>query len=178
VVTTSNRRRAGGWLAVVGMAACVAGAAAYERPADAARPPKPSQIEENPFDPAGRWVLTLPAGWQRKVTIVRVSDDTYEVKAGPKVLMNGVYELDRDDQTLALLEANDPTQKAFEFQILNANTLQLVRQDTPSGGSYVGATMSRHFEWDELTDNSRAERVGTLSHRPRTAATNVTPGRE
>ena len=123
-------------------------------------------VEEGciPFNPEGRWVLTLPAGWQRKVTISRASDDTYFFKGVPGLLLNGVYLLDQPNNLFELIEADDPTEVAYDWQVLNANTLQLVRQETPSGGNYLGATLSRNFQWRKLEDNSRVERVGTLSH--------------
>ena len=99
----------------------------------------------------------LEAQWQ--------SIKTKAAKGGaPALLHNGVYELNLETETLAMIEANDPSQIAYEWRILNANTLQLVRQDTPSGGNYVGATLSRDFDWDELVDNSPVPTVGTLSH--------------
>ncbi|MCA9053328.1 MAG: hypothetical protein KDA75_05800 [Planctomycetaceae bacterium] len=125
-----------------------------------------------PFDLSGRWVMTLPAGWQRKVTISWASDETWLFKGEPGVLLNGVYQLDPSGERFWLIEADDPSQIAYEWQVLNANTLLLTRQDTPSGGSYVGATLARDFRWNRLEDNSRVEPVGTNSHRTRVAGRN------
>lgn len=152
-----------GWAFVL-LASGAAGLSAWEH---SLTRPKADPAAVTPFDPTGRWVMTLPAGWQRKVTISRAAEDTYHFHGASQLLLNGVYEINGAVNRLYLIEANDPQQIAFEWQILNANTLQLIRQETPSGGNYVGATLSRDFEWDRLEDGSCSERVGTLSHRRR-----------
>lgn len=125
------------------------------------------------FDPAGRWVLTLPAGWQRKATLVRASADTVQFDGGPGLLFNGVYEFHSGPDQLAMIEADDPTQRAYVWQVLNANTLQLVEQDTPSGGNYVGATLTRHVDWDQLPECTAVACVGSLSHKTFARATTM-----
>jgi hypothetical protein len=127
-----------------------------------------SEIEPPPFDPTGRWILTLPAGWQRKVTIEKASADTYFFRGTPQMLMNGVYAFDRDKAQFILVEADHEGQSAYDWQILNANTLELVHHETRSGGNYVGAILSRDFDWDEFVDNSRVPKIGSKSHRPAT----------
>ena len=119
--------------------------------------------DPTPFSLTGRWVLTLPAGWQRKVSISRASDDTYHFRGAPGLVMNGVYQFNAPDSLLWMIEADDPTETAYEWQLLNANTFELVYQETSGGGGYLGATLSRHLEWDELEDGTAVERVGTSS---------------
>ncbi|MEZ6064342.1 MAG: hypothetical protein R3B90_01225 [Planctomycetaceae bacterium] len=115
-------------------------------------------------DLSGEWVMTLPAGWQRKITIARVADGTYDVQGVPALVMNGIYELDGTANHLRMIESNDQDEANYDWELLNANTLLLVDYRTGGGGSYTGATLSRHFEWTDFVENAAVPRVGTKSH--------------
>ena len=147
---------------------------AIERDAAPERPGTAEAAAPLPFDAAGRWIMTLPAGWQRKVVLTRASADTLELKGGPGLLFNGVYEVRPVADQLVMIEAEDPSQVKYVWQVLNANTLELIEQDTPSGGSYIGATLARHQEWDALPDCTLVECVGALAHGTEAAARTTT----
>jgi hypothetical protein len=151
-------------IVAAGLAMCIAGAQAERETSLPENSPR-SGVAPLDLDLSGRWVLTLPAGWQRKITITKASEDTYSITGVGGLVCNGVYEIDSAADRLTMLEANDPRQKDFAWRILNANTLELAANGGPNRGSYVGATLSRDFDWDQLTENSRAPRVGERSPR-------------
>jgi hypothetical protein len=123
-------------------------------------PVKVADEHGDSIDFTGRWVLTLPAGWQRKIEITRASENTYHIQGVAALVSNGVYEVGADQTELTLLEAEKPEHRDYCYRVINPNTLILVRHDAPNGGMYLGATLGRDFEWDSLMDNGAIPRIG------------------
>lgn len=100
---------------------------------------------------AGRWLLTLPAGWQQRATIERLEDGRYRLPGHGN--LNGVYVL--EGRTLTLVEHSDDPMPNFVWEVLNDNTLRLRIDENNAGANYLGATMGRQIDWDDFADNSR-----------------------
>ncbi len=102
-------------------------------------------------DLSGRWLLTLPAGWQQKATIERLEDGRYRLPGHGN--LNGIYVL--EGRTLTLIEHEDDPMPRFVWEVLNDNTLHLRIDENHAGATYLGATMGRQIDWDDFADNSR-----------------------
>jgi hypothetical protein len=108
-------------------------------------------VAEVERDLSGRWLLTLPAGWQQKATIERLEDGRYRLPGHGN--LNGIYVL--EGRTLTLVEHEDDPMPNFVWEVLNDNTLRLRIDENHAGATYLGATLGRQIDWDEFEDNSR-----------------------
>jgi hypothetical protein len=96
------------------------------------------------FDLAGDWLMTLPAGFQYRVQLQRTDDGRYRLSSSGNSA--GVYE--RRGDKLYMFAPEDERHDVFTWQVLNANTLQLVDETGASGARYAGATLSRQIAAD------------------------------
>ncbi len=108
-------------------------APAEDRPAE-----QPSKL-----DLAGRWLLTLPAGYQYRITLEAVGENRYRF---PSLAFAGVYEL--KGQKLVMLEPVDKRMTVFDWTINNVNNLTLTDETGASGARYAGATLGRQIDWE------------------------------
>lgn len=146
------------WLCVVFgvVTSCLAGepdesrlrsAAAAQTPASEQerRSATTARQEEQPatVDLGGRWLLTLPAGYQYRVTIEPLGDHRYRF---PSLAFAGVYEL--QGQKLAMIEPVDKRMTVFDWTVHNVNSLTLVAETGASGARYAGATLGRQIDWE------------------------------
>ena len=122
-------------------------AAAAEAPASeqAPRPTAAARLGEQPaeFDLAGRWLLTLPAGYQYRITIEALGENRYRF---PSLSFAGVYEL--KGQKLVMVEPVDKRMIVFDWTINNVNNLTLTDETGASGARYAGATLGRQIDWE------------------------------
>jgi hypothetical protein len=95
-------------------------------------------------DLAGRWLLTLPAGFQYRVTLEAAGEGSYRITGG--LAFAGVYEL--QGEKLAMVEPVDKRMTVFDWTLHNGNSLTLVAETGASGARYVGATLGRQIDWD------------------------------
>lgn len=100
------------------------------------------------MDLSGRWLLTLPAGYQYRVTIDALGENRYRLRSA--VSFSGVYQLNGD--VLQIIEPSDERLNVFDWQLHNINSMTLVSETGASGARYAGATMGRQFDpqGDEL----------------------------
>lgn len=96
------------------------------------------------IDLSGRWLLTLPAGFQYRVTLEPAGEARYRISGG--LAFAGVYEL--QGQKLAMIEPVDKRMTTFDWTLNNVNSLSLVAETGASGARYVGATLGRQIDWD------------------------------
>jgi hypothetical protein len=95
------------------------------------------------IDLAGRWLLTLPAGFQYRVTIEQAGEGRYRFSGG--LAFAGIYEL--QGQKLAMIEPVDKRMTVFDWTLHNVNSLTLAAETGASGARYVGATLGRQIDW-------------------------------
>jgi hypothetical protein len=95
------------------------------------------------LDLAGRWLLTLPAGYQYRITLEAVGENRYRF---PSLAFAGVYEL--KGQKLVMVEPVDKRMTIFDWTINNVNNLTLTDETGASGARYVGATLGRQIDWE------------------------------
>src|SRR6185295_228707 len=94
-------------------------------------------------DLSGRWLLSLPAGFQHRLEIARV-DATHYRLGGKHLTMTGLYEL-RGGKLVITTPDTTPDQVGYEWKIDTSDKLVLVAQP-PVGkktGNYKGATLTR-----------------------------------
>ena len=104
---------------------------------------------------AGRWLMTLPAGFEHRVTLEPVESDRYRLRAvridsrgegDNRLVFAGVYEI--REGWLVIVEPDDDRLLGFGWKIHNPNTLILA--DQPEAGKtahdYLGATLTRQVE--------------------------------
>lgn len=100
------------------------------------------------LDLAGDWLLSLPAGFSREVTLTPLGGGRFRLQpgnlncAGAYVLRDGVFLLE---------EAFDRRDEGYRWQFLNANVLVLTAEPGNRGARYVGATLSRKTANPETT---------------------------
>jgi hypothetical protein len=95
------------------------------------------------LDLAGRWLLTLPAGYQYRITLEAAGENRYRF---PSLAFAGVYEL--KGQKLVMLEPVDKRMTVFDWTINNVNSLTLTDETGASGARYAGATLGRQIDWE------------------------------
>jgi len=108
--------------------------------------------EQQPFELAGQWMMTLPAGFQRKITITKASEDTYDLRGEGQLNLAGIYEVRPNTASFVMLESNESDQPKFHWRLLNVNTLLLESETHPYGANYTGATLTRQLDWDKWKD--------------------------
>ncbi len=88
----------------------------------------------------GKWQLTMPAGFQKTVNIVRDPDGQFVVGTGG--VLSGVYRWQED--RLVVVQPSDARMIGLAWA-WNGETLQLMSEPegTPTGASYLGAVMQR-----------------------------------
>ena len=95
-------------------------------------------------DLSGEWLMTLPAGFEHRATLIRKDGNRYRLDH-PEIagVLEGLYEV--RNGKLAVIEPDDERMTELEWKILNRNVLQLVgqRQPSPTGANYVDATLTR-----------------------------------
>ena len=143
-------------LLIPGLLAAVAGACllpSSARPDDeAVQPPATAREAASPqaaralapVDLSGRWLLTLPAGYQHRVAFERLEDGRFRVPGS--LAFAGIYRLDGDQ--LMMDEPVDKRLTVFTWKIHNVNSLTLIDETGKSGARYAGATLGRQIEWD------------------------------
>jgi hypothetical protein len=90
---------------------------------------------------AGSWRMKLPAGFQRQILIRPLGANRVSVENA--VRFSGIYEFRQD--RLILVEAANPAEKGFEWEVRDAEELALVAQPpvAKTGANYLGATLRR-----------------------------------
>lgn len=92
-------------------------------------------------DLSGGWQLTLPAGFQRTVTLEPTSEGLYRLLPGG-LNFSGVYEL--QDGDLVIVTPKRPELTGFRWQRSGKDAFRLTEEPTVSmGANYVGATLVR-----------------------------------
>ncbi len=88
----------------------------------------------------GNWKLTMPAGFQRTVNIVRDPEGLYILGTGG--VLSGAYKWEQD--RLVMVQPSDDRMMGLVWAY-TGNKLQLVSEPkgTPTGSSYVGAVLER-----------------------------------
>lgn len=94
------------------------------------------------LDLGGDWLLTLPAGFQYRVTFESLGEGFYRVRGANNLA--GKYE-QRGDRLL-MSEPDRERHTVCTWQILNANTLTLIDETGASGARYAGATLGRQID--------------------------------
>ena len=92
---------------------------------------------------AGRWLLTMPAGFEYDATIEPGEEPgLYHLQCGA-LNLQGVYEL--RDRQLRLVSSKEPRMVGITWEVRNANALVLtVHPRTANvGADYTGATLGR-----------------------------------
>ena len=97
------------------------------------------------IDLSGRWLLTLPAGFQYRVEFDLIEEHRYQLRNA--ATFSGVYQLNGD--VLQIVEPGDERLNIFDWQLHNSNTMTLVDETGASGARYAGATMGRQIEWED-----------------------------
>ncbi len=90
----------------------------------------------------GDWLLTLPAGFQYRISLEALQDGRYQLQHGSNFA--GIYEV-RGDK-LFMSEPVDERHDVFTWRILNANTLLLIDETGASCALYAGATLGRQID--------------------------------
>jgi RNA polymerase sigma factor (sigma-70 family) len=90
---------------------------------------------------AGRWVMTLPAGFQHRVVMRPLGGNRLAVENA--VRFSGVYELRKG--RLVLVQPTIPGERAFEWEVRATGDLVLVAQPpvAKTGQNYLGAVLIR-----------------------------------
>ncbi len=106
----------------------------------AAGDPLPKPASETSL--AGRWLLTMPAGFEYDARLESVEAGLYRLRCGA-LNLQGLYEL--RGKTLVLVEADNPHLAGLTWKVLNTNTAVLTTQPNQSkvGSDYRGATLGR-----------------------------------
>lgn len=129
-----------------------------------------------PVDLAGDWLLTLPAGYQYRVSIDSLGENRFRLKNA--VAFSGVYQLNGD--VLQIVEPSDERLNVFDWQLHNVNSMTLVDETGASGARYVGATMGRQVRSEEEELPRRISAIGRpavprpASQRPAVVARQMT----
>jgi beta-lactamase regulating signal transducer with metallopeptidase domain len=91
---------------------------------------------------AGRWRMTLPAGFEHEVTLISAGKDRYHLLP-MSLSSSGLYEVRAD--RLVLMVPNDPRPLDFQWQIEGHGRLVLIRQPELStiGSNYLGGSLTR-----------------------------------
>jgi hypothetical protein len=110
-----------------------------------------ARAEALAIDLSGRWLLTLPAGFQHRVTLEPAGPNQYRFAGG--LVFAGVYELRGD--CLAMVQPLDERLTIFDWRLDNVNCLTLVAETGKTGPRYVGATLGRQIDWDAESLNPR-----------------------
>lgn len=136
-------------LAMVTVPLCVRGAARCDErllrlPAPSDAPEAEQTAAEVPLDLGGDWLLTLPAGFQYRVSFESLGEEFYRLR-GAKNLA-GKYE--RRGDRLYMSEPDRERHTVATWQLLNANTLTLIDETGASGARYAGATLGRQLAPD------------------------------
>ena len=119
-------------------------ASALARQETADTPAQPEQNKQS-IDLSGRWLLTLPAGYQYRVTFSALGKDQYRLQNA--VAFSGVYQL--NGEVLQLIQPTDERLNVFDWQLHNVNSMTLVDETGASGADYAGATLGRQIDWDD-----------------------------
>lgn len=114
--------------------------------------PLPAEQPAKP-DLSGRWLLTLPAGYQYRITLESVGENRYRF---PSLAFAGIYEL--KGQKLVIVEPVDKRMTVFDWTLNNLNSLTLTDETGASGARYVGATLGRQIDWE---DKDLPQRIAT-----------------
>lgn len=91
---------------------------------------------------AGRWALTLPAGFKSPATLVALDDQRFRLENGPPNF-RGVYVLNGD--RLTVVEPDDARLTEFVWKVQNGDSLLLIEAPPASkvGSDYRGAILNR-----------------------------------
>lgn len=96
---------------------------------------------KTPPDLAGRWLLTLPAGFEYVVDLEAGGEaGLYRLRCGATNL-SGLYEVRGD--TLVLARADNPVMAGMTWDVRNANAAVLASHPDKVGADYRGATLGR-----------------------------------
>jgi hypothetical protein len=114
-------------------------------------------VPREPASPrlAGRWLMTLPAGFEHRVTLEPVGPDRYRLKAtrtdprgkgDNRLVFAGLYEI--RDGRLVIFDPDDSRRMGFGWTIHNPNTLILADQPEAgtTGADYLGASLTRQVD--------------------------------
>jgi hypothetical protein len=107
---------------------------------------------------AGRWLLTMPAGFEYDATLEPGEEaGLYRLRCGA-LNLQGLYEL--RGQTLTLVEADNPHLTGMVWKVLNKNTVVLTvqRDQAKVGSDYRGATLGRQKPADRRQPGPRGHR--------------------
>jgi hypothetical protein len=107
---------------------------------------------------AGRWLLTMPAGFEYDADLSPGGEaGLYRLRCGA-LNLQGVYEL--RGQTLTLVEADNPHLAGLAGKVLNNNAAVLNAQPDRSkvGSDYRGATLGRQRPADRRRPGPRSHR--------------------
>jgi hypothetical protein len=101
----------------------------------------------SPDELVGQWQAELPAGFKRAVTLKHLDGNRYVLSSGASVF-NGVYEW--EDGKLTVVKPDDSRMAGLSWS-WDGEQLHLVDepQDTPTGASYLGTTLTRSKPSDE-----------------------------
>ena len=99
-------------------------------------------LSKKEVDLSGPWLLSLPAGFQHKVALIREGSDRYLMNKG-SLNFNGLYEF--REGYLVMLKPKDPRLTEFKWRLEPTGTLILVGQPETgkTGANYLGATLTR-----------------------------------
>jgi hypothetical protein len=122
-------------------------------------------------DLSGNWLLTLPAGYQYRVTFDALRENRYRLRNAAS--FSGVYQLNGD--VLQIVEPSNERLNVFDWQLHNVNSMTLVDETGASGPHYAGATMGRQV----ATDEALPKRVAAIGRPavPRPPRTTSPPAR-
>jgi hypothetical protein len=100
-------------------------------------------LAKEPLNPSGRWLLTMPAGFEYNATLEPGPEaGLYRLRCGA-VLLQGLYEL--RGKRLTMAQPVDPKLVGLVWEVKNRNTLVLVEHPEKAqfGSDYRGATLGR-----------------------------------
>jgi hypothetical protein len=130
---------------------CLALVCSTLAPANPVTPPK----AETPL--AGRWLLTMPAGFEYDAVLEPGGEPgVYLLKCGATNLQ-GVYEL--KGRTLTLVEGDSPNLVGMTWKLLNDNAVVLADHPQKVGSDYRGATLGRQKAADPRQPGMRGPRT-------------------
>lgn len=96
-------------------------------------------------DLSGDWLLTLPAGFEHRVTLKNVGTRRLRLEPKERKSLNfsGTYVV--QDDRMVIIDPADERLTGFDWKILSRNALLLTDEPDVSktGAQYVGATLTR-----------------------------------
>lgn len=95
----------------------------------------------NAAELAGRWRMTLPAGFRHGVVLKKTADGYLKMEAGSKLNLLGTFAFTQ--KQLLLIETDNDAVKDYVWQLNDEGKFVLITDKQGTGGSYVGAVLEK-----------------------------------